>query len=512
MKILLANPSLPQTFWSFDRVVRMLKKRAIQPPLGLVTLAALLPQDWEFVLVDLVVRELTEEDWRGADAVMITGLVSQCSGIMSLIRQGNERGVTVVVGGPWVFHFPEEALSAGANIVVKGEAEPVIPELIEAVKNRRSGVFLQATEKPDLRTSPVPRFDLLDLTQYVDMAVQFSRGCPFQCEFCDVTLMLGRKMRSKSPQQALKELETLYDLGWRRTVFIADDNFIGSVSAARALLNELVPWMEAHGQPFEFNTQASVNLAAHPELIELMVKAGFWKVFLGIETTDEESLQEAGKLQNVATNLDDVCRLIGKAGLQIIAGCIIGFDAEKKGAGLRLVKFAERTKVPEMFVTLLQAAPGTDMWRRLESEGRLLDTSMNDSTGSQTASMNFRTLRPASEIIGEFVGLHQELYEPAAYMERCFAYFSRMCHAPPKKKDSRIILSEVVAVLTVIWRQGLVYPSRWQFWKYFVAASLKFPLQLRRYFSSLVVAEHYYEYRNTIRVFLEDKMKRDFRK
>lgn len=507
MKILLANPKYPQTFWSFDRVVRLLNKRAIQPPLGLITLAALLPQDWQFVLADLVVRELTDEDWQDADALMITGLVSQRSGIMSLIREGNERGVTVVVGGPWVFHFPEETLKAGANIVVKGEAEPVIPELIEAVTNRKSGLILQAAEKLDLRTSPVPRFDLLDLTQYVDMVVQFSRGCPFQCEFCDVTLMLGNKMRTKAPQQALKELQTLYDLGWRRGVFVADDNFIGSLSSTRWLLKELVPWMEAHGQPFEFNTQASVNLAAHPDVIDLMVKAGFWKVFLGIETTDEESLQQAGKHQNVETNLDDACEVINRAGLQIIAGCIIGFDAEKSGAGLRLAEFAGRTKIPEMFVTLLQAAPGTDMWRRLESEGRLLEASMDDGSGSQTAGMNFITARPESEIIKEFVALNQELYEPVAYMERCFAYFSRMHQSPPKKRDRRITLSEVRAVKTVIWRQGVVYPSRWQFWKYLVAAVFRFPSQLRRYFSSLVVAEHYYEYRHTIRAFHEERMK-----
>jgi radical SAM superfamily enzyme YgiQ (UPF0313 family) len=511
MKILLANPRYPQTFWSFERVVRMLNKRAMQPPLGLITLAALLPRDWQLVLADLVVRELTEEDWQGADVLMITGLVSQRSGILSLIHQGNERGLTVVVGGPWVFHFPEEALKAGANIVVKGEAELVIPELIEAVTKRKSGLILKAAEKPDLRTSPVPRFDLLDLTQYVDMVVQFSRGCPFQCEFCDVTLMLGQKMRTKSPQQALEELKTLYDLGWRRGVFVADDNFIGSLSSARALLKELVPWMVAHGHPFEFNTQASVNLAAHPDVIDLMVKAGFWKVFLGIETTDEESLQQARKHQNVSTNLDNVCEVINRAGLQIIAGCIIGFDAEKKGAGRRLAEFAGRTKIPEMFVTLLQAVPGTDMWRRLESEGRLLKASTDDSSGSQTAEINFITVRPEFEIIEEFVALHQELYEPVAYMERCFAYFSRMRQSPPKKKDQGIILSEIRTVQTVIWRQGVVYPSRWQFWKHLLAAVFTFPSQLRRYFSSLVVAEHYYEYRHTIRAFLEERMKTDRR-
>jgi radical SAM superfamily enzyme YgiQ (UPF0313 family) len=484
----------------------MLRKRAVQPPLGLITLAALLPQDWNFVLADLVVRDLTEEDWTGTDVLMITGLVSQYSGIMSLIREGKARGKTVVVGGPWVFHYPDEALKAGADIVVKGEVETQVSELIDAIARRKSGVLLQSAEKPDMSTSPVPRFDLLEMNQYVDMAVQFSRGCPFHCEFCDVTLMLGRKMRTKTPKQAIAELQALYDLGWRRGVFIADDNFIGSLPSARALLKEMVPWMEAHGQPFDFNSQASVNLASHPDIIDMMVKAGFWKVFLGIETTDKESLEQVGKHQNVANDLDQVCKVINQAGLQIIAGCIVGFDGEKTGAGARLASFATRTKIPEVFVTLLQAGPGTGLWRRLEGEGRLLEKSVDDSFGSQTAGMNFVPTRPQTEIVEEFVRLHQEVFDPVAYMERCYTYFSRMEKKPPEKRQQRITREELRTVLTVLWRQGIIAPSRKYFWKYLIAGMVKFPAQLNRYFSSFVVAEHYYEYRHTIKALHEGRL------
>lgn len=506
MKILLVNPTYPEAFWSFTRVVRMLGKRAVQPPLALITLAALLPQDWRFKLADLVVRDLTEDDWLGSDVLMITGMAGQYSGIISLIREGKARKKTVVVGGPWVFHFPEDALRAGADIVVKGEVEPVITDLTKALTTGKTGIILEAAEKPSLKFTPVPRFDLLDLNQYVDMAIQFSRGCPYQCEFCDVTLMLGRKVRTKSPHQVLSELQVLYDLGWRRGVFVVDDNFIGSLSSVRALLKELCPWMEAHGQPFDFNTQASVNVAAYPDVLESMFRAGFWKVFLGIETTDKENLIQIGKHQNTVTSLESVCDIVNRAGLQIIAGCIIGFDGEKPGAGDRLMAFAKKTKIPEMFVTLLQAGPGTDMWRRLEREGRLLETPIDDNFGSQTAGMNFITTRPESEIVNEFVNIYNRLYEPALYLERSYGYYSRMEHPPPKKRDAGIMLPELKTVLTVLWRQGVVHPSRRLFWKYLIASLLNFPRQLRRYFSSFVVAEHYYEYRHIVSSLHADKL------
>ena len=352
--------------------MRMLNKRAVQPPLGLITLAALLPREWQCVLADLMVRDLTEDDWAGTDVLMITGLTSQYAGIISLIREGKARGKTVVVGGPWVFHYPEETLKAGADIVVRGEAETLIPDLVEAISSGKSGVIFQASEKPDLRLSPVPRFDLLDMDRYAAMALQFTRGCPFHCEFCDITLMSGREVRTKDPSQILQEMQQLYDLGWRREIFVVDDNFIGSPSRTKRLLAEMIPWMEEKRHPFDFHTQASVNLAAHADLMEMMVKAGFFKVFLGIETCDLDSLRRTCKHQNAAVDLDEACRKINRAGLQIQAGCIIGFDHETPGAGRRLIEFAVRNQIPEMFCTMLQAGPGTDMWKRLQAEGRLL--------------------------------------------------------------------------------------------------------------------------------------------
>jgi radical SAM superfamily enzyme YgiQ (UPF0313 family) len=498
MNVLLVNPKYPQTFWSFEKVLRMLNKKCVQPPLGLLTVAALLPQDWNLGLVDATVREVSEDDWESCEVVFVTGMVNQYSGMIETVREGKRRGKAVVVGGPMVFHGPEDALNAGADIVVKGEAEAAMPRLLGALKRKESGTIIETDVKPDMSASPPPRYDLLDLNDYVDMAIQFSRGCPFQCEFCDITLMYGREVRIKTPDQILEELQTLYDLGWRRVVFFVDDNFIGNPSKAKDLLRKLVPWMEQRGHPFEFNTQASVNLAADPELLDLMVSAGFWKVFLGIETLDKENLRKAKKFQNIAVDLDRVCETINRAGLQIIAGCILGFDNELQGADKRLIEFASRTKIPEMFVTLLQAGPGTDLWIRLETECRLMFGGFDDNLGSQTGLINFLPTRPQSDIAREFIHVYNVLYDPEFYLNRSLEYLSRMESKPPKKAFSLPYASELKAVFVTLFRQGVLYPSRFFFWKCFFKALVKIPGRFRYFISACIVAEHYYEYRQTI--------------
>jgi radical SAM superfamily enzyme YgiQ (UPF0313 family) len=498
MKVLLVNPGYPQTFWSFNQVLKMLGKKVVDPPLGLITVGALLPDDWELRLVELTVRPVHEDEWDFCDIVFVTGMVNQTSGIVDTVREAKRRGKYVVVGGPMVFHFPEKVFQAGADLVVKGEAEVCVQALLDAINRRDSGRLIKSDSFADLATSPLPRFDLLNFNDYAAMAVQFSRGCPFHCEFCDITYMLGRKVRTKSPDQILRELQALYDLGWRREIFFVDDNFIGSQRATKALLKELIPWMEQRGHPFDFHTQASVNMAESPELMEMMVKAGFYKVFIGIESTDEESLKQTKKHQNTGVDLDEVCGKITRAGLQIQAGCIIGFDNEEPGVDERLIEFANRTKIPEMFVTLLQAGPGTDLWKRLEIEGRLLPSNFDDQFGSQTSLINFETTRPLKDIVAEFIRTYKELYTPEAYLDRVFQHYLRMDPYPVKKAFQKPYWSEVRVVATVLYRQGIVSPSRLQFWKCLFGAMTKFPKHLTHFFTACVVAEHYYEYRETI--------------
>ncbi len=509
MKALLVNPNYPQTFWSFNKVLKMMNKKCIQPPLGLLTVAALLPNDWELRLADGAIRPVKEEDWDWADVVLITGMTAQYTGIIDAIRQSKQRGKLVVVGGPMVFHVPDDAFAAGADIIVRGEAEPIATELIDAIEQRLTNIVLEAPQKPDLKDSPPPRYDLLEMDSYVDMSIQFSRGCPFKCEFCDITLMFGRTVRTKSPEQILHELEVLYNLGWRRLVFFVDDNFIGNPAKTKDLLNELIPWMENKEYPFEFNTQASVNLAKDSVLLNSMAKAGFWKVFLGIESLNKETLTDARKFQNASVDLDNVCKTINAAGIQIIAGCILGFDAEGTGADQHLIQFAHRNNIPEMFVTMLQAGPGTELWHRLEDEGRLLFVGIDDNFGSQTAMVNFETKRPKDEIAREFINLYNVLYQQNFYLERVYNHIVNMGALPYKKGFAPPYFSEVRAVIISIFNHGVRYSGRLNFWKKFLSIVFKYPDRFRQFISACIVAEHYYEYRNTIKDLLEAQLKEE---
>ena len=498
MQTLLVNPVYSQTFWSYNKVLKMTGKKGLLPPLGLLTLASLLPNDWNVELVDMVLQDISESQWDRSELVFISGMTVQQKGIIEVIKEAKKRGKPVVVGGPWSFHVPEQAFEAGADLVVRGEAEVVMGEILSCLKKKDFGRIIQSEERAEMTKSPVPRFDLLDMNAYVDMEVQFTRGCPFKCEFCDVTMMLGRKVRSKNPEQIIQELELLYKLGWRRHVFFVDDNFIGSVNKTKALLKQLIPWMEARNKPFDFYTQASVNLAADEKLMEDMYVAGFNRVFVGIETSDEASLIGAGKIQNTNVDLNQVCRKISKAGFQIIAGAILGFDEETKGAGGRLINFAEKNHIPELFTTLLQAGPGTDLCVRLQSENRLLEMK-EENLSNQTGLVNFVPTRPLEEIASEFVAVYGSLYKPETYIERAYHHFEGMEPPEYKKPFKRPYLWELRAAAITIFRNGIVYPTRFLFWKYFFKALWKFPTRFDRFLVSLIVAEHYYDFKNNIR-------------
>ena len=484
----------------------MTGKKAGLPPLGLITLASLLPNDWNVEFVDMVFQVISETQWDSSELVLVSGMVTQHEGIVDVIKEAKRRGKTVVVGGPWSFHFPEQAFEAGADLVVKGEAEVHIEELLACLRKKDFGRIIESEERADMTKSPVPRFDLLDMNAYIDMEVQFTRGCPFKCEFCDVTMMLGRKVRAKKPEQIINELEFLYKLGWRRLVFFVDDNFIGSVQKTKALLKELIPWMEARNRPFNFYTQVSVNLAADEKLMEDMYMAGFNRVFVGVETQDEACLKDAGKLQNTNVDLDQVCQKISTAGFQIIAGTILGFDGEAKGAGERLISFAERNHIPELFTTLLQAGQGTDLFMRLESENRLLNIGEKN-VSNQTGLCNFVPTRPLEEIANEFINLYRSLYKPETYINRAYHHFAKMNPPPYKQPFKLLYVWELRAVAITIFRNGALYPTRFMFWKYLFKALWNFPTRIDRFVVSLITAEHYYEFKNEIHSSIKSQLK-----
>ncbi|WP_414551325.1 B12-binding domain-containing radical SAM protein [Anabaena sp. CCY 0017] len=504
MRILLVYPIFPKTFWSYEKILELVDRKVLLPPLGLVTVAAILPQEWEFKLVDRNIRSATEEEWAWADVVILSAMIVQKEDLLGQIKEAKQRGKLVAVGGPYPTSVPHEVENVGADFLILDEGELTLPMFIEAIqRGETSGVF-RATEKPDVTSTPVPRFDLLELNAYDMMSVQFSRGCPFQCEFCDIIVLYGRKPRTKTPAQLLAELDCLYELGWRRGVFMVDDNFIGNKRNVKLLLKELKVWMEEHQYPFRFDTEASVDLAQDPEMLELMVESGFSAVFLGIETPDEDSLQLTKKFQNTRSSLADAVQTIIKAGLRPMAGFIIGFDGEKAGAGDRIVKFAEQAAIPSTTFAMLQALPNTALSHRLKREGRLREN--QDGNINQTTLMNFLPTRPLEDIGREYIEAFCTLYDPVNYLDRtyrCFLMMGLPKWKAPSKMPEWIV---VKALLIVIWRQGIVRETRWKFWHHLFSILKRNPGVLEHYISVCAHNEHFLEYRQIVREQIESQV------
>ncbi|MBX9253877.1 B12-binding domain-containing radical SAM protein [Desmonostoc muscorum CCALA 125] len=504
MKALLLWPIMPNSFWSYQETLDLAGLRSTNPPLGLITVAAMLPSDWEIRLVDRNVRLETDEDWDWCELVIISAMIIQKKDLWELIQKGVTLGKKVAVGGPFATSVPEFVLEAGANYLILDEGECTVPLFLEALaRGETSGVF-RATEKPDVTQTPIPRFDLLDLDAYLAITVQFSRGCPFQCEFCDIITLFGRKPRTKTPEQMLAEMEVLYQMGWRRLVFVVDDNFIGNKRSAKVFLRSLIPWMQERSYPFMLLTEASLNLAEDDELIELMVQAGFRMVFMGIETPDVESLAVANKEQNTRQSLSESCYKITRAGLQIMSGFIIGFDGEKKAAGQRIQTFVEETGIPQAHLGLLQALPNTAMWNRLKQEGRLKEGSM-DFMGSQKGLMNFVPTRPLEEVIREYIETFWNLYEPMLYLKRTFYHFNLMQGKRPKGKRP-LTWHELRLFPVIIWRQGIVRSTRWRFWWQLMAIALQKPDLLYDYLVALGFGEHFFSFRHEVKAELETQL------
>lgn len=502
MKVLLLYPKFPKTFWSYDRFMQMAGLKAFIPPLGILTVAALLPSEWEIRFCDRNVQLETDDDWNWCDVVILSAMVAQKTDFHALIQKAVQCGKKVAVGGPYPTSLPEEALASGAHYLVLDEGELTVPQWIDALATgAEQGVF-RSVEKPDVTTSPIPRFDLLDFNAYLMMAIQFSRGCPFNCEFCDIITLYGRKPRTKEPQQAIAELQRLYDLGWRGSVFIVDDNFIGNQRNVKRFLRDLILWMESHHYPFTFLTEASVNLADDPELLDLMVQAGFYGVFLGIETPDQDSLQTTRKHQNTRSPLVEACHKIAQTGLLIYAGFILGFDGERAGAGDRIRAFVEETQIPQPMLGILQAIPNTDLWERLKRENRLRRTHQDAlEIGDQNTLMNFHPTRSLDEIAHDYISTLWTLYEPANYLKRCFQHCLDLAPNPRLRQSLHFPLGKGLRlIMQVIWLQGICRKDiRAQFWQQLWEMIRRRPRSLNLYFGLCAAGEHFAEYRSLAR-------------
>ncbi len=504
MRVLLIYPIFPQSFWSFEKALELVDRKAMLPPLGLITVAAILPQTWEFRLVDRNVDTLSEDDWNWADLVILSAMIVQKGDFLAQIEEAKRRGKLVAVGGPFATALPEEAQAVGADYLILDEGEITLPMFVEAVqRGEKSGVFRSNGDRPDVTITPIPRFDLLNLDAYDNMSVQFSRGCPFQCEFCDIIVLYGRKPRTKTPEQLLKELDRLYDLGWRRSIFMVDDNFIGNKRNVKLFLKELQGWMAEHRYPFHLSTEASVDLAQDQELMDLMVECNFNAVFLGIETPDEASLTLTQKHQNTRDSLSDAVDAITRTGLRVMAGFIIGFDNETAGAGDRIVRFVEQTTIPLAILSMLQALPDTALWHRLKREGRLVE---NNANLNQSTLMNFVPTRPIEEVTREFLESFWRLYDPVNYLDRVYRHFLKMGAPRHRSKLRKVTWKVVRAFLTVCWRQGVVRETRFKFWHHLISILRNNPGVFEHYLAVCALNEHFLAYRQTVRTQIEAQL------
>ena len=483
MRILLVYPQSPDTFWSFKHALRFVSKRSAFPPLGLLTVAAMLPKDWELKLVDLNVERLKDSDLRWADYVMLSAMIIHKQGVHEIVARCRAANKPVIAGGP-LFTTGHEAFPDVQHFVL-GEAEDVMAQLVADMLAGNLRPIYQATERPSITQLPPPRWDLLNLRQYVAMAVQFSRGCPYDCEFCDIIIMNGRVPRTKTPAQLIGELEVLRRHGWKDMVFIVDDNFIGDKHRTKALLREMVAWRERVQPEMGFFTEASVNLADDAELCQLMVRAGFKKVFVGIETPSPESLQECHKVQNRGRDLVETVKTIQRAGLEVMGGFIVGFDSDRQDVFKQQFEFIQRSGVVTAMVGLLSALPQTKLYHRLKKEGRL----EAESTGNNTeAVLNFKPKLNREFLQSGYRDLMNKLYEPKIYYQRIRTFLK---HHQPSGPRLRLSFADCQAFLKSFWLLGIWDRGRHSYWRFFWSTLIRRPGQLRCAIELAVLGYHF---------------------
>jgi radical SAM superfamily enzyme YgiQ (UPF0313 family) len=457
LKVLLIYPEVPDTFWSFKYALRFIRKKAAFPPLGLLTLAPMRPRDWSIRLIDVNVTPLTESDLAWADYAFISAMVVQRESTRQTIARCKEAGLKVVAGGP-LFTAEYDQFKEIDHFVLN-EAELTLPPFLADLEQGRAKRIYKTSSFANIRETPAPMWELANMKRYASMSIQFSRGCPFDCDFCNVTALLGNRSRLKTAGQVVGELDVLYSLGWRGQVFFVDDNFIGNKKYLKTqLLPALIEWQkETRGIPF--NTEASVNLADDEQLMEMMVEAGFQSVFVGIETPDEESLVECNKKQNRNRNLLESVKRIQRAGLQVQAGFIVGFDSDSQSVFQRQIDFIQKSGIVTAMVGLLQAPPGTKLYRRLKQEGRLLGEMSGNNVDGTTNIIPRMGLSSLSE---GYRSIIRHIYSPENYYQRV-KVFLKEYRAP--KFEVPLDFQRLLALFRSVIRLGIIGKERLQYWR-----------------------------------------------
>ncbi len=461
MNVLLVNPLVPDTFWSFKHAVRFVSKRATFPPLGLLTVAAMLPADWSLRLRDLNVQRLTDDDIRWGDLIFLSGMSIQETSVREIIARCKSLDRRIVAGGPLFTARAEEF--PDVDHLVLNEAELTLPAFLADVRSGHPAPVYRSNVWADLTTTPIPLWHLINHRRYSNMNIQYSRGCPYDCEFCDITVLYGRIPRTKTKDQLLREFDALYESGWRGDVFLVDDNFIGNRRKLKSeILPALIEWRRRRRDPFSLNTEVSINLADDEELMDLMVRAGFSVVFVGIESPDEASLTECRKTPNRGRDLARSVHILQRRGLQVQGGFIVGFDNDSTSIFERLVTFIQDTSIVTAMVGLLNAPVGSRLHGRMAKEGRLLTTMSGDNTD---CSMNFLPRMNLETLVSGYRSVLETIYAPRQYYARVRSFLR--IYQPPETFRIRLRRVHLQAFVKSAVILGIFGRERWEYWKLF---------------------------------------------
>ncbi|UCB42861.1 MAG: B12-binding domain-containing radical SAM protein [Dehalococcoidales bacterium] len=485
MNILLVYPQYPDTFWSFKHALKFVSKKASFPPLGLLTVAAMLPGNWEKKLVNMNVARLNDGDIKWADYVFISAMVVQKTSVKEVVARCKHLGAKIVAGGP-LFTTEFEEFN-DIDYFVLGEAEVTLPPFLEDLEKGQARHIYASNERPDISTTPIPLWSLIDMKQYSTMNLQYSRGCPYDCEFCDIIILNGRTPRTKSKEQLISEMDSLYEQGWRGGLFIVDDNFIGNKKKLKTeILPALIEWRERKRYPFALLTEVSINLADDEELMRLVVAAGFDVVFVGIETPNDESLVECTKYQNQNRDLVASVQKLQEFGLEVQGGFIVGFDSDPESIFQAQINFIQRSGIVTAMVGLLNAPTGTRLYRRLKEEGRLLSSSNGNNTDF---SLNFIPKMDHDKLIAGYKHILATIYSPKEYYERIKTFFK--VYKPPRANAGKVQSHQIKAFFKSIWFLGIRGNGKRHYWRLFISYLLKSPPKFARFILLSIYGYHF---------------------
>lgn len=496
MKVLLINPKVPNTFWSLKTALEFVSKKAMLPPLGLLTVAAMLPKPWEKKLIDMNTAKLRDRDLKWADYVFLTGMVIQKESADYVIERCAKLGKKIVAGGPLFTGLPE--MYPNVDHLILKEAESTLPAFLKDLQTAQPKPLYDTHDRPQLADTPIPMWELINPKKYAMMCLQYSRGCPFNCDFCDVTNLFGHAIRTKSKEQVIAELDSLYDHGWRGEVFFVDDNFIGKKGTLKKeLLPAIIRWMQEKKYPFCFNTQASINIADDEDLMNLMVQAGFDCVFIGIESPNERSLTECNKVQNKGRDLEACIRKILQSGLQVQGGFILGFDNDHVSVFDNLIQLIQNSGIVVAMVGLLNAPRGTKLYHRLLRENRLTNIYSGDNTD---CTINFIPKMDLTSLLKGYEKVVGTIYSQKHYCRRIKVFLKN--YNPVLKSATMLHRWEIVAFLRSVWRIGILGKGRLHYWM-LLLWSIRNPYYFRMAVRFSIYGHHFRKTFKTVRRHLE---------